>query len=89
MINAPIIETEEEIVELPKPIYDAMCNAISEYRNQLASYEAQVTKLLEVINAQNQSLEKIRDFIQAKAENRPKVENIQKFDSCEISNFQV
>ena len=89
MIDIPIMETEEEIVELPKPIYDAMCDAISEYRNQLASYEAQVTKLLEVINAQDQSLEKIRDFIQAKAENHPKVENIQKFDSCEISNFRV
>ena len=70
---------DEEYIQLKLVDYQAMCNAITANQDIIASYEALITKLQEVINAQNASIEEIRQLVQQThipSSEKPKIEKL-------------
>lgn len=75
--------SEEEYIQLKLDEYQGMCNAIKQYQTTLTSYEAVITKLQEVINTQDATIDEIRQIIQQthiNSSQKPKIEKIDSID---------
>ena len=86
IIDLPKIEeTDDKIVELNYNDYQALCSAILTYQKQIAHYEALVTKLQELVNAQDQKIKELGQVIQENARNPFRCRKMKFMDSKEIN----
>ena len=73
--------TDDEYIQLKLDEYTAMKEAINGYRTEIASYESLVSKLQEVVNAQDATIAEIRQIIQQNHINRSGDSKFEKIDS--------
>ena len=75
--------SDEEYIQLKLDEYQGMCNALKQYQTTIASYEAVITKLQEVVNAQDATINEIRQIVQQthiNSSQKPKIEKIDSID---------
>ena len=73
--------SDEEYIQLKLDEYRSMCDAINQYKTTIASYEAVITKLQEVVNAQDATINEIRQIIQQTHINSSQALKFEKVDS--------